>query len=152
MSVFHICPSGFLAIARVGVTESQMETLLSCDNAALQNAYSYHLPPDDTLISIPPLLWRRLRQALDPVLTERQIDCRTAITWRSSQFAEIAAKSYASESADQVALHSAMADYYLGCSTDMVKPFELVIKRQRVSYPDARRKAQPQPIVFAGKG
>ena len=134
------------------MTDTQMEALLSCDDTALRSAFSQHQPPDGALIGIPPLLWQRLRQDLDLVLTERQIDCRTLVVWSCGQFAEIADKIYASDLADQVALHAAMADYYLGCWSDVAKPLELVVRRKRVNYPDARRRAQPQPIVFTGKG
>ena len=138
--------------ARDGVTDSQMDSLLSCDDTVMQFAFSRQRPPDGALIGIPPLLWKRLRHQLEPVLVERQIGCRTLIAWRYVQFAETVAKIYASESSHQVALHAAMADYYLGRWSDAVKPLELVIEGERVKYPDVRRRAQPQPIVFAGEG
>ena len=138
--------------ARDGVTDSQMDSLLSCDDTVMQFAFSRHRPPDGAIVGIPPLLWKRLHHQLEPVLVERQIGCRTLIAWRYVQFAETAAKIYASESPHQVALHAAMADYYLGLWSDAAKPLELVIRGGRVNYPDVRRRAQPQPIVFAGEG
>ena len=136
--------------ARDGITDSQMDSLLSCDDAAMQHAFLRHRPPDGALVGIPSLLWKRLRHQLEPVLLERHIGCRTLIAWRCVQFSETAAKIYASESSHQVALHAAMADYYLGRWSDAAKPLALVIGGEMVNYPNARRRAQPQPIVFAG--
>ena len=53
--------AGYMTVAMNGVTDGEMEDLLSLEDEVLQDTYLYHLPPDPLLIRIPPLMWARLK-------------------------------------------------------------------------------------------
>jgi hypothetical protein len=47
-----------------GLSDAEMEDLLSLEDDVLQDSYLYHLPPDPTNIRLPPLLWVRLKSVI----------------------------------------------------------------------------------------
>ena len=61
--------------------DGEIEDILSLDDDVLQDTYLYHLPPNDTMIRLPPLLWRRIHNQLKEYLTSRQADGKDVITW-----------------------------------------------------------------------
>ena len=53
---------GYLTCGLDGLTEVELEDMLSCDDDVLQEVYHYHDPPIEGAIRIPPLLWARIKQ------------------------------------------------------------------------------------------
>ena len=49
----------YVTAAKSGVSETELEDLISLDDKVLDDIYQYHLPP---VRRIPPLLWTRYRQ------------------------------------------------------------------------------------------
>ena len=64
----HFPPSLVVAAARNGITESEMEDLLSLDDDVLNDVYQYWTPPTRRL---PPLLWVRVKNELEEYLVNR---------------------------------------------------------------------------------
>ena len=52
---------GYLTASKSGLSEAELEDLLSLDEKVLNDVYQYHLPP---VRRIPPLLWTRIRADL----------------------------------------------------------------------------------------
>lgn len=52
--VFHAL--AYITAARSGLSETELEDLISLDDKVLDDVYQYHLPP---VRRIPPLLWTR---------------------------------------------------------------------------------------------
>ena len=127
--------------------DTELLDLLSLDDAALQNTYLFHLPPDPTHIRLPALLWARIRQDLNEYTVTRDVDGVNAVTWYYRQFSEVARARYTPESCARQ-LHSMMADYFLGTWSDRVKPLKLY-KKKIGTYPDAMRGVPPQPLAFS---
>ena len=50
-----------MTITRSGITDNEMDDLLSLEDEVLQDTYIYHLPPDPLHVRIPPLMWARLK-------------------------------------------------------------------------------------------
>ena len=48
----------YITASKNGVSEPEMEDLISLDDRVLDDIYQYHLPPNRR---IPPLLWTRVR-------------------------------------------------------------------------------------------
>ena len=72
----------FCSVQR-GLSETELEDLLSLDDLVLNDIYQYHLPPSRR---IPPLLWTRLRADLPGYLADNDADGVVVINWYHRQF------------------------------------------------------------------
>ena len=53
---------GYITASKTGLTKSELEDILSCDDIVLADeVFKYHVPP---IRRLPPLLWTRLRNDL----------------------------------------------------------------------------------------
>jgi len=68
----------YITASKNGLSESELEDLISLDEHVLNDIYQYHLPP---IRRIPPLLWTRIRNDISSYLTEREADGITVVTW-----------------------------------------------------------------------
>ena len=73
----------YVTCAKNGITESEIEDLISLDDEVLDDIYQYHLPPTRR---IPPLLWTRLRADLPGYLSASEADGVIVINWYHRQF------------------------------------------------------------------
>lgn len=74
--VFH--GLAYITAAKSGLSESELEDLISLDDKVLDDVYQYHLPP---VRRIPPLLWTRIRNDLPNYLSEREADGVSVMNW-----------------------------------------------------------------------
>ncbi|KAL3857424.1 hypothetical protein ACJMK2_012096 [Sinanodonta woodiana] len=116
---------GYITAAKNGLSESELEDLLSLDDEILNNVYlsqSYSAHAR----RIPPRHWSRLRQDLKPYLTEKETDGIAILNWRYRILKDIARMRYLENNSDTfVVIHSNIADYYLGTwSGSKKKPFQ----------------------------
>jgi hypothetical protein len=74
--VFHAL--AYITAAKSGLSESELEDLISLDDKVLDDVYQYHLPP---VRRIPPLLWTRIRNDLPNYLSEREADGISVMNW-----------------------------------------------------------------------
>ncbi|VDI78486.1 Hypothetical predicted protein, partial [Mytilus galloprovincialis] len=102
---------GYLTAARLGLTETELEDILACDDDVLNDVYEYWTPP---IRRLPPLLLVRLRHDLQQYLVERGADGATVIYWYHRQFFEAAQDRYCKGETSVTNLHTALADYFLG--------------------------------------
>eukprot|EP00095_Tigriopus_kingsejongensis_P001882 maker-scaffold70_size417918-snap-gene-3.18 protein:Tk01882 transcript:maker-scaffold70_size417918-snap-gene-3.18-mRNA-1 annotation:"leucine-rich repeat and wd repeat-containing protein kiaa1239-like" len=61
----------YVTAAKSGVSETELEDLISLDDKVLDDIYQYHLPP---VRRIPPLLWTRVRSDLPGYLSDSEAD------------------------------------------------------------------------------
>ena len=66
-----------------GLSEPEIEDLISMDDKVLEDIYQYHLPP---VRRIPPLLWTRIRADLPGYLVETEADGVIVVKWYHKQF------------------------------------------------------------------
>ncbi|XP_052082166.1 uncharacterized protein LOC127719866 isoform X2 [Mytilus californianus] len=102
---------GYLTAANLGLTETELEDILACDDDVLNDVYEYWTPP---IRRLPPLLLVRLRHDLQQYLVERGADGATVIYWYHRQFIEAAQDRYCRGEPSVTNLHTALADYFLG--------------------------------------
>lgn len=74
--VFHAL--AYITAAKSGLSESELEDLISLDDRVLDDVYQYHMPP---VRRIPPLLWTRIRNDLPNYLSEREADGVSVMNW-----------------------------------------------------------------------
>lgn len=149
--VFHAL--AYITAAKSGLSESELEDLISLDDRVLDDVYQYHLPP---VRRIPPLLWTRIRNDLPNYLSEREADGVNVMNWYHRQFRDTAKERYFKNMNMAIYFHSMIADYYLGIWGGKPKPFKYTeIQRHRFGLTDkegiADRKVPMQPLVFTNK-
>ncbi|XP_077979004.1 NACHT and WD repeat domain-containing protein 2-like [Glandiceps talaboti] len=102
---------GYLTAAKSGLSESEIEDILSCDDDVLNDVYQYWTPPTRRL---PPLLWVRIRSHLSQYLTERGADGSRVINWYHRQFIEAAKHRYLGDAEQRKIIHGGLADFFMG--------------------------------------
>ncbi|KAJ8982590.1 hypothetical protein NQ317_005062 [Molorchus minor] len=150
--VFHAL--AYITAAKSGLSESELEDLISLDDKVLDDVYQYHLPP---VRRIPPLLWTRIRNDLPNYLSEREADGVSVMNWYHRQFRDAAKERYFKNMNMATYFHSMTADYFLGIwGGGKPKPFKYTeIQRHRFNLTDregiADRKVPVQPLFFHSK-
>ncbi|EDV19527.1 uncharacterized protein TRIADDRAFT_6104, partial [Trichoplax adhaerens] len=99
----------YITLSRKGLTEAELEDILSCDDEVLRAVYPNREP---TVHRIPTLLWIRVRNELSPFLDEAFADGFSVLRWKFRNFSEVIRKRYLSNADDKTELHSVLADYF----------------------------------------
>jgi hypothetical protein len=73
----------YITASKNGLSEAELEDLISLDETVLNDIYQYHLPP---IRRIPPLLWTRIRNDIPSYLSEREADGVSVVFWYHRQF------------------------------------------------------------------
>ncbi|XP_064648000.1 NACHT and WD repeat domain-containing protein 2-like [Lineus longissimus] len=141
---------GYITASKSGISEAELEDLLSLDEKVLNDVYQYHIPP---VRRIPPLLWTRIRNDMPGYLSERQADDINVIDWYHRQFIEASKERYFRNLNFASELHSSIAEFYRGTYAGVPKPFEYT-ERQRQMFHladkdgESDRRVPAQPLVF----
>ena len=131
----------YVTASKNGLTEPELEDLLSLDDEVLNDVYQYWTPP---VRRLPPLLWIRIRAEIGDYLTERGADNTRVIFWYHRQFIEVAREQYLN-SGQAEKIHATMSEYFLGKWSDGAKkPY--VNKEGREVFMD--RLVTKQPLLF----
>lgn len=140
----------YITAARTGLSDSELEDLISLDDKVLDDIYQYHLPP---VRRIPPLLWSRIRSDLPGYLSDRAADGVIVLNWYHQQFRTAAEERYFKNLNHLQNTHSAIADYFVGIWGGVPKPYQYTdLQKQRFGVIEseglADRKVPEQPNVF----
>ena len=134
--------------ASQGLTTSELEDILSCDEEVLHDVFQYWTPP---IRRLPPLLWVRIRADLASYLVDRGADGTQLICWYHRQFVEAAVDRYLSDPIEKKSRHSAIADYFLGrnfVGERKLRYFLLISYPDRLSTKLKARSGQVSLIFF----
>ncbi|XP_070561115.1 NACHT domain- and WD repeat-containing protein 1-like [Ptychodera flava] len=133
---------GYMTTGKNGLSENELEDILSLDDDVLNDVYQYWTPP---IRRLPPLLWVRIRAELSPYLVDRGSDGVRVINWYHRQFIETAADRYVGDERTKKYLHTRLAEYFLGTWANGVnKPY--VNKNGEKGEVD--RLVAAQPLLF----
>ncbi|CAF1575600.1 unnamed protein product, partial [Didymodactylos carnosus] len=140
----------YITASKSGLSEAELEDLISLDETVLNDVYQYHLPP---IRRIPPLLWTRIRNDLPNYLVEREAEGVSVVSWYHRQFAEVSQERYLANENTRRNYHSQMADYFLGIWANRPKPFQFSDQQKRMfnlssTAGEADRKVPNMPIIF----
>ncbi|XP_042898857.1 NACHT and WD repeat domain-containing protein 2 isoform X2 [Parasteatoda tepidariorum] len=144
----------YITASKSGLSETELEDLISLDDIVLDDVYQYHMPP---VRRIPPLLWTRIRRDLPNYLSEREADGVSVLNWYHRQFRDAAIERYFVKPDQIKYFHSSIAEYFLGTwGGGTPKPFRYTeIQRYRFGLKNpegtADRKVPLQPLVFHTK-
>ncbi|XP_041912488.1 NACHT domain- and WD repeat-containing protein 1 [Alosa sapidissima] len=137
---------GYIASARDGLSEAELRDVLSLDDEVLAEVYRHWLPPNTSLVRLPPLLWARLRHDLNDLLLERQTAGVHLLTCFHRQLRERVRERYLrGEQGTQ--RHTLLAEYFQGLwSASRLKPIQLPHIQTQLN---ADRKVPSEPLWFA---
>ena len=144
----------YLTAARNGLSEVELEDVLSLDDEVLDEIFTFWVPP---IRRIPPLLWTRVRDDISTYLVEREADGVTVLAWYHRQFHQVMRDRYLKDHEELLRTHSALADYYMGrWSRGRKKPFRysvVLTRRLKMTTSDseADRKITTQPLKWKTK-
>ena len=144
----------YVTAAKSGVSETELEDLISLDDKVLDDIYQYHLPPTRR---IPPLLWTRVRSDLPGYLSDSEADGVSVINWYHRQFRDAAKDRYFESDFEINYFHSLMSDFFLGkYGGGIPKAFKFTeIQKHRFNLAskdsEADRQIPAMPLVFLTK-
>ncbi|XP_041349253.1 NACHT domain- and WD repeat-containing protein 1-like [Gigantopelta aegis] len=101
----------YLTLSKSGLTESELEDILSCDDEVLNDVYTYWTPP---MRRLPPFLLVRLKAELGQYLVDRGADGVRVFYWYHRQFIEAARDRYCSDESETRKRHMDMAEFFSG--------------------------------------
>ncbi|KAL4221581.1 NACHT and WD repeat domain-containing protein 2 [Mactra antiquata] len=141
----------YLTASLSGISETELEDLLSLDDEVLTDVFQIHVPP---VRRIPPLLWVRVRHDISQYLVEKEVDEVRSFFWYHRQFFETAEKRYLGNAEGKCEVHSMMADYYQGKWYCVEKPFHYTsaqMKKLGITSAEsaADRRVSAQPLIFS---
>ncbi|XP_052688159.1 NACHT domain- and WD repeat-containing protein 1-like isoform X1 [Crassostrea angulata] len=138
---------GYITIARDGISENELEDVLSCDDEALDDVYRYHNPPVDGIVRIPPVLAARIRFDIKDYIVERISHDKYTMNWYHRQFIETARNRYATGSLGEK-LHRNLVEIFM--SENGVKR-DITLSRRKLTVTNADRQITPQPVTCKNK-
>lgn len=130
----------YITASRRGISEAELEDVLSCNDVVLEKVYSNWTPP---IRRVPPSLWTRIKADIGPFLSEHVENGVRLITWAHQQFHDVAMERYLfSDEKELRRCHSELADYFIGRWTQGAKKDDGkgTVKDRHVS---------PQPLQFS---
>ncbi|ESO83266.1 hypothetical protein LOTGIDRAFT_236714 [Lottia gigantea] len=129
---------GYITASRSGITDLEMEDLLSMDDVVMDEVYAFHKPCSRRL---PQFKWESLKVDLDDYLLKRSADNTTTLCWAHVDFCEAAQERYLNQRDKAPSYHKALAEYFRGIWVDKPKPYAGNDK-------GADRLLSPQPLYF----
>ncbi|XP_066285006.1 NACHT domain- and WD repeat-containing protein 1-like isoform X3 [Branchiostoma lanceolatum] len=138
---------GYIAAARNGIAEHELEDVLSLDDEVLDDVYQYWSPPNKDLVRIPPLIVTRLKYDIMEYLAERQADGKRVLQLFHRQFIECAQERYLAGD-DRKARHHVLADFFLGTWSNGRKKEITMDVNGKKEYYNADRNVVPQPMKY----
>ena len=142
---------GYLTASRAGMSESEIEDVLSLDDVVLNDVFSFWLPP---VRRLPSLLWTRIQDNLHSYLVEREADGCKVLCWYHKEFRDAANAHFLGNKETCIARHKVLADYFLGVwGAGKKKPYKHNNQQlTRISINEncgsADRKVSSQPLRY----
>ena len=146
---------GYITAAKNGLSEAELEDILSLDDDVLNSVFTLWEPP---IRRIPPSLWSRLYLEIQAFLVEREADGIVVLSWYHMQFVIAAVERYLEKDDEFHKIHWIISEYYLGTwSGTEKKPFKytrkLMKRLKRTSSESAACRYVPeQPLLLRKTG
>ncbi|CAF4119197.1 unnamed protein product [Adineta steineri] len=152
--LFHraIC---YMTACRNGISQNELEDVLSLDDDVLKSVFEHYIPP---IRRLPGILWTRIRNDLDEYITEKEVDNSSVIYWYHRRFIEVANTQYISRmnSDERSVVFQNMVDLYKETWKGKNKPFKIddpkLVKKYNLNESNgeiqANRFITSQPIEF----
>lgn len=137
----------YLVGSVTGLSDSEMEDLLSLDDFVTSSVYTDH---KSSVLRVPQSKWLRLKDDIDRYLVQREVDGVTVYRWKDDQFDLNIRTRYLQDESKSKEIYSLIADYYLGVWHGKPKPMSNSEKQANNSGFD--RQVPSQPLTFDNEG
>jgi len=141
----------YMTVFKNGISDTELEDILSIDDDVLYSVFQYHMPP---IRRIPPILWIRIKNDLDEYIVEKEANDTKVIYWYHRRFIEVALSKYIQtiNKLENETMFQNIFDFYNETWKAKQKPFELndyLKKKLNVSGSNmADRYIASQPIEY----
>ena len=141
----------YLTASKNGLSDMELEDVLSLDDTVLNDVFVHWLPP---VRRIPPLLWPRLHNELSSYIIKREANGTLVYFWYHRQFISVARERYLSDIGHRLYIHSSLAHYFQGTwGASNKKAFRYSTQQMNLlnlgrCESEADRKVPPQPLQF----
>ena len=101
----------YMSSFRNGISESEIEDILSLDDDVLYDVFEFHSPP---IRKLPLALWTRIKHDLSPYMVEKEVDDTRVIYWYHRRFIEVTSSYYISKmnSQERAEVFSNVVDFF----------------------------------------
>ena len=142
--VFLSHAAGYIAASRRGISENELEHLLSLDDEVLDTVHVSDIP---RVRRMPAKLIQRLLYDLRGFLCYTEVDESTVISWSHTTFLELIKKRYVSKIEEHRELHRHLTEYYTS-QWSMMKPKPVQCNKHNVKPSGLVRYVPTQPVAF----
>jgi len=144
----------YMSSFRNGISESEIEDILSLDDDVLYDIFEFHAPP---VRKLPLSLWSRIKHDLKGYMVEKEIDDTRVIYWYHRRFIEVANSYYISKmnSVERETVFMNVVDFFNETWKNKPKPYkynEYVAKKKKLKSNESQevRNTTMQPTLFVG--
>lgn len=132
----------YMSSFKDGVSENEIEDILSLDDEVLYEVFEFHAPP---IRRLPVALWSRIKFDLKNYMVEKEVHNTRVIYWYHRRFIEVANSFYVSKlnSEERVSVFSNVIDFYNETWKNKPKPYkynEFVAKKKGLEKAEAEEK------------
>ena len=145
----------YLTASKNGLSDVELEDVLSLDDVVLNDVFQHWLPP---IRRVPPLLITRLHDELSSYIMQREANGTVVFYWYHRQFIFVAQARYLSDIAHRLYIHTYLAHYFLGMwGGGKCKPFsysavQLALMSIHGKVNDVADRKVPLQQLILGKG
>ncbi|UJR16165.1 hypothetical protein I4U23_003075 [Adineta vaga] len=147
----------YMTAFRSGISQNELEDVLSLDDDVLKSVFQHYIPP---VRRLPGILWTRIRNDLDEYITEKEVDDAPVIYWYHRRFIEVARELYVSNlnATDRMNVFQNVVDFFKETWKGKNKPFKIedpkLVHKYKLDRSDgeiqANRFTTSQPTEFVG--
>ncbi|CAF3724767.1 unnamed protein product [Rotaria socialis] len=114
----------YMTACRSGISQNELEDVLSLDDDVLKSVFQHYIPP---VRRLPGILWTRIRNDLDEYITEKEVDDAPVIYWYHRRFIEVARELYISNlnETDRKIVFQNVVDLFKETWKGKNKPFKI---------------------------
>jgi hypothetical protein len=138
-----------------GISESEIEDILSLDDEVLYDIFEFHSPP---VRKLPSALWTRIKHDLQAYMVEKEVDDTRVVCWYHRRFIEVTNSHYISKTstANKEEIFSNVIDFFNETWKNKPKPFKYnkyVASKKKLKDENAEeiRETSIQQTVIIGK-
>ena len=143
---------GYLVESVTGLSDCEIDDLLSLDDVVLNSVYQTYHPP---VRRIPCIKWLLIKDDIEQFLYHRDANGVTVYLWCHDEFEEVVRERYLNYDEVVKSMHSMLADYFLGTWAGKKKPVMMADSGSQSVLPcgkEADRLVALQPLSFETPG
>jgi hypothetical protein len=142
----------YMTICKMGISDNELEDILSLDEDVLFSVFQFHVPP---IRRFPTSLWVRIKKDVEQYIVEKEANDTKVIRWHHKKFIEVSIDYYVKmlSQNEYVSLNKNLIEFYDETWLNKPKPYQLneYLRKKlhkKNSSDVAERFLTPQPIKY----